>query len=919
MTTPLLTTKLHIPPIRSELVSRPRLTERLNEGTTRKLTLVSAPAGFGKTTLLSEWAAYLRLPIADFRLSVDSAEIANRKSQIQNRVAWVSLDKDDSDPARFWAYFIAALQTVQAEAGNAILAAFQSPQPPPIEMVLTTLINEIAAMPHHFALVLDDYHQIEAQPIHKALAFLLDHLPPQMHLVIAGRADPPLPLARLRGRGQLTELREDDLRFTPDEAAAFLNQVMGLNLSEQDVAALEARTEGWIVGLQLAALSMRGRQDVGQFVKSFTGSHRYILDYLIEEVFQQQSADVQDFLLRTSILNRLTAPLCDAVLDIRDWRLDIGPAQAQYPISNIQYPSYQMLEQLEAANLFIIPLDQERRWYRYHRLFADLLRHRLDRVCEPKQVALLHAQASQWYETNVFPADAVHHALAAHDWERAATLVQDLSGSLLERGEVMTLLGWLRALPDEVVRARPQLCLECSWALILTGQLDAAESYLAQAEQAAQDDAPSLGGIVAAQAYIARTRGDARRTIELSQQALTLLPQYDLSARSVVAVNLGIAHWSSGHLTEAEQALIEADHAAQQSGNMYVRLTALSFLGTIQAARGRLHQAAELFRQATRLGGQSPAIAHAHIEFSALLYEWNDLEAAADHPQRGIELSQRGGNVEVQISGYRVLARVRQAQGDASAALAALQKAHQLARDHDVTPFVRARNAAYHVQIALAQDDVAMAMHWAEQVTEDADAFPVYSFLCLTPVRLLLAQNEKAAAARQLEALYEMAVGAGWQFGVVEVRVLQALAAPTPTTALSFLADALTLAQPEGYVRTFVDKGEPMAALLREAASQGIATDYVDKLLAAFGVWEYGGMGVLPPLPHTQPLIEPLSDRELEVLQLLADGQTNHEIAQALCVSINTVKTHLKNIYGKLGVHNRREAAAKARELDLLP
>ncbi len=877
MATPLLTTKLYIPPVRPELVSRPRLIERLNAGllSRRKLTLISAPAGFGKTTLVTEWLSRAERPFA-----------------------WLSLDENDNDPARFLTYFLAALQRVDPNIGQAAQAMLQTPQPPPPEAFLTSLINDIAATPQPFVLVLDDYHLIHTLPIHQQLAFLLEHQPPQMHLGLVSREDPPLPLSRLRARGHTVEIRQDDLRFTEQETADFLRRVMRLGLSSTDIAALQQRTEGWIAGLQLAALSLRGRDDARQFVQSFTGSHRYILDYLIEEVFQQQSTDAQDFLLKTSILGRFTAPLCDAVAERDDSR--------------------EVLRGLEQANLFIVPLDESRQWYRYHRLFGELLRQQLRTVEMQDLVPFLHKRASRWYEAAGLPADAVYHALAGSDWERAATLILDVGESMLKRGEVVTLLGWFQALPDEEMRTRPELCLSYSWALILTSQLDAAKSYLGQAEGSArgepcrttQDEMALLGNIAAAQAYIARIRGDVRRTIELSQRALSLLPQTDPNARSIVALNLGIAHWSSGHLMEAERTLKEAEHAADKSGNTYARLTALSFLGVIQAARGRLHQAAESCWQAIRSGEKSPATALAHNDLSALLYEWNDLEAAADHLEQGIELGQRGGNVEIQIGGYRTLARVKQAQSDAPAALDALQKAHQLAREVDVHPLERARNAACHVQVALAQDDLATATRWAEQVTQDADSSPFYPLLGLTQARLLLAQDEQAAAAEQLEALYEKAVQAGWQFGVVEVRALQALAAPTPDEALAFLADGLALAQPEDYVRTFVDKGESMAALLREAASRDMATEYVRKLLAAFPH--------ISPRLHIPTLIEPLSDRELDVLRLLADGQTNREIAQALCVSVNTVKTHLKNIYGKLGVSSRREAAVKAKKLGLV-
>jgi len=897
---PLLATKLYVPPVRRGLVSRPRLIERLNAGLgrdrgfARRLTLISAPAGFGKTTLVAEWLQHIK--------KADNAGWA---------VTWLSLDEGDGDPARFFAYLIAALQRVDPAIGRTAEAMLQSPQPSPPESLLTALINDVAAAPRPFILVLDDYHLITVLSIHQQLAFLLEHQPPHMHLVIATREDPPLPLSRLRARGQMVDVRQADLRFTEQEAADFLQRAGHLQLSPADVLTLHRRTEGWIAGLQLAALSLQGSDDVSQLVRSFSGSHRYILDYLIEEVFRQQPPDVQDFLLKTSILDRFTAPLCDVVCAVGT---DVAARS----------DSRDILLALEQGNLFVIPLDESRRWYRYHRLFVDLLRQQLRTAGMQDLVSELHRRASRWYEAEGFPADAVHHALAASDWGRAAALILDVEEAMLKRGEVTTLFGWFRSLPDEEIRVRPQLCLSYSWALILTGQLEAAESYLGQAEEAARDAPALLGDIASAQAFIARARGDDRRTIELSQQALSLLPRDNLAGRSVVAVNLGIAHWSSSHLVEAERALTEASRAAQQSGNHYARLIALGFLGVVYAAQGRLRQAARLIRETIQSGGQSPATALAHNQLSALLYEWNDLEAAADHSQLGIELGRRGGNVEVQLGGYRTLARLKQAQGDAAAALEVLQEAHQLARESDVPPLERDRNAACHVRIALAQGDLAAATRWAEHVTHDADASPFYPLLGLTQARLLLAQDKKTEAAGQLAVWYETAARAGWQFGLVEVRVLQALAASTSDEALIFLAEALALADPEGFVRTFVDKGEPMAALLREAAARGIAPVYVAKLLAAFEGQAEGERRMPAPsrpalVPRPSSLVEPLTERELEVLQLLVEGQMYREIAQALCISINTVKTHLRNVYGKLGVHNRREAIVQAKELDLLP
>ena len=878
-----LTTKLHVPPARADRVPRPHLTERLNAGLTaqsggftRKLTLICAPAGFGKTTLAAEWL-----------------------SKADEPVAWLSLDEGDNDPVRFFTYLVAALQSVDPTIGRAAQAMLRSPQPPPQQALISTLINDLAASPGSCILVLDDYHLIHTLPIHQLLTFLLEHQPPSLHLTIVSREDPPMPLSRLRAQGHVAEIRQDDLRFRADEADHLLRHIMRLQLSASDVAALHERTEGWIAGLQLAALSLRGRDDVPEFVDSFTGSHRFVLDFLMEEVFQRQPPDVRDFLLRTSILDRLTAPLCDAVAGRDD--------------------SFELLLNLDHANLFVVPQDESRQWYRYHRLFADLLRHRLERVETRDAVARLHGEASRWYEQEGHQSDAIRHALAGSEWQRAGSLILRAADAMLRRGEVATLLEWCRALPEEELRGHLELYVAFGWALILTSELEPAESVLAEAARLAretldpEEEATVLLDITSAQAFVARTRGDDARTIELSRRALSLLPPEELAGRSVVAVNLGIAHWSSGQLAEAEQALREAEEAAAQSRNHYARLTAIAFLGAVRGAQGRLHEAAEWLRQAIRVGAGSPPAALAHDTLGALLYEWNDLEAAAKQLERGVEPVGRSGNVEIRIGGCRIRARLRQARGDEGGALEALEEAHALAREHDVSPLMCARNAACHAQIALAQGNLQTAMRWAERVTMDADGCRFYPLLGLTPARLLLAQGEKDTAAEELEHWHTVAAGAGWQFGAIEVRALQALAAPTTHEALTFLAAALALAEAEGYVRTFVDKGEPMAELLRQAVGRGLRPKYAVRLLEAFS------RPAPPPRLATQPLIEPLSERELEALALLADYLTYQEIAQALFISVNTVKTHLKNVYGKLGVHGRREAVDRAKELGLLP
>ena len=577
----------------------------------------------------------------------------------------------------------------------------------------------------------------------------------------------------------MVEIRQADLQFTVEETADFMRRVAQTELAPNDIAALQQRTEGWIAGLQLLALSLRGQDDVKRLVESFTGSHRYVLDYLVDEVFQRQSADVQDFLLKTSILDRLTAPLCNAVVERDDSR--------------------QVLLALEQANLFIIPLDPLREWYRYHHLFADLLQHRLQ-VESRYDVAQLHMRASQWYAENGFRADAIYHALAASDWERAADLILSIGSDMLKRGEVVTLLGWYQALPEDFVRAHPRLCFGYCWPLLLAEKTDAAESYLALAEQAAQGDPAFLGEIAATQAYAARVRGDGRRAVELSQRALSLLPQDDWGARSVVAMNLGMAYWYAGHLVGANQVLTEAREAAHRSGNSYAEATAQVFLCRIEAARGKLHRAATTYQQVIEEGGQLPIVALAQADLAKLLYEWNDLTAAADQAQQAIELSQRTGNVEFQIAGFRTLALIKQAQGNVPAAQAALQAISRLVQHPGISPSARWHALAYHVLIALAGDELDAASRWIEQFPplERVETLPDYVLLSQALARWLLTQGRRAACAELLGARYDKVSRAGFQTAIIETRALQALAASTPEASLTFLAEALRLAQSEG-------------------------------------------------------------------------------------------------------------------------
>jgi ATP/maltotriose-dependent transcriptional regulator MalT len=867
----LLATKLGVPPTRPDLVQRPRLVELLDQGLSSRLILISAPAGFGKTTLISEWISSLPRRALDFQC------------------AWLTLDEGDSDPVRFLNYLIQALRQIAPLIGQSVQGMLQSPQRPPPQALLTALINDIAALPDPFILVLDDYHLITELPVHQQMAFLLEHQPSQMHLVIVARQDPLLPLARLRARGQVVEIRQADLQFNMQETARFLRQMAQAELSAADIAAIQHRTEGWAAGLQLLALSIRGHEDLGPLMASFTSSSRYILDYLMEEVFQRQTARLQDFLLKTSVLERLTAPLCDAVTGRDDGR--------------------ETLLALERANLFIVALDPSQQWYRYHHLFGDLLRHRLETQARP-DIAELHRRASQWYQAQGYIADAIHHSLAARNWEQAATLIGQTSDEMLKRGEFATLIYWCRKLPDEMVRATPPLCMAYAWALLLAGQFDAAGELLEHTERLGQADQQLLGQVATAQAYLARARGDNQRLIEKSQQALALLPETERTSRGMLALNLGLAYWHEGRLEQALEILPVAQSTAQNAGNRMAELTAQIFSVRVLACRGALRQAAAAYQQVIQSGGQISIVALAHYDQGALHYEWNQLDKAEEHVHVGLEMSIHSGNVEFQIAGRILQAYIKVARRGAAAALERVETSYPLA--NTLPPSAHARVAACHTQIALALGDLDTAMRVGKDVPANVDAHPFYRFFGLTQQRLLIAQGQKHLASEQLAARLETASRAGWGYAVIAVRVLQSLAADKPQAALDFLAQALRSAQPEGMLRAFADAGEPLAPILQEAALRGIMPEYVGQILAAIR----GPRGPVAPSPS--PLVESLSERELAVLRLVAAGLSNREIAAKLIVSPGTAKSHVNHICGKLGARNRTEAVARAKELGLV-
>jgi LuxR family maltose regulon positive regulatory protein len=892
MATPLLATKLYRPRPRQTVVRRLRLLAQLRAGLDGPLTLLSAPAGFGKTTLLADGLADCSRP-----------------------VAWLSLEEGDGDLPRFLTYLVAALQTVDSTTG-AHLQGLLGANPPSAEFLLTALVNDLAARQQEIVLVLDDYHRAASPAVEQALTFLLEHLPTQLHLVLATREDPALPLARLRARGELTELRLAALRFTAEEAGAFLKQSLGLSLTTGEVAILETRTEGWIAGLQLAGLSLQGQTDPGRFLEAFGGSSQFVLDYLAEEVLQRQPERVQQFLLGTAILERLCGPLCEAVLLV-----PAGTGQAT-------------LEELERENLFVVPLDEDRRWYRYHQLFAELLRQRLRRrlaaapsgqeaagaggIAGVESESELHRRASEWYEAKGLELEAFEQAVAAQDNERAARLMEGKGMPLHFRGAIAPVLSWLKSLPRGVLDARPSLWVMYASALSMTNDLTGVEEKLKAAEAAlegAEQDETTrnlIGHIAAIRALLAATQYQADIVIAQSQLALEYLRPDNLPVRTATVWKLGWAYLMQGDRAAASQALSEAIALSKASGNTVIYLSALVGLGAVQEAELQLALAAETYQQALQQTGDlpRPGAGESHLGLARISYEWNDLAAAERHGQTGLQLTKQVESTDRYLVSEVFLARLQLARGDSAGAAARLAAAAQSARQHQF--------AARLPEIAAAQ-----VVTWLRQGHPAAAAQLAASYEDpLSRARVHLAHGDTAEALAVLGPWREEVEARGWPDARLQELLLEGLArwlAEQREQAVETVTEALALAEPAGCVRSFVDEGPVMAELLTEVAARGILPEYMEQLLAACAMEQereehrLAGSALAIPV-----LVEPLSRREEEVLRLIAQGLSNQEIAERLVVALDTVKGHNQKIFSKLQVQRRTEAVARARELGLL-
>jgi len=873
---------LHAPRPARRLVHRARLDNRLLKGDEPLLTLVSAPAGFGKTTLLAEWFVPGDRP-----------------------TAWLSLDTSDSDAGAFWSNLIASVQAVVPEAGSDALSLLEAGASA-LLAVTASLLNDLEAFATDLVVVLDDYHFIESQDVHESLAFLLEHVPPQVHFVIASRVDPALPLARMRARGELLELRAADLRFTPEEVSTYFSNSMGIDLDAREVGALEARTEGWIAALQLAALSMQGRDNIGDFIATFAGDDRFVVDYLVEEVLERQREEVRQFLLDTSILTRLTGPLCDAVT---------GGSGGKAT-----------LEALERANLFVVPLDDRRAWYRYHHLFADVLRVRLADQ-QPNRIRELHGRASDWYDAHADPAEAISHAMAGEHFERAARLIELATPMLRATRQEVAMRRWLEALPDDVLRARPVLCVTLAGTLMSLGEttgvqelLGAAETHLDGSGDAIvfdQHERARLPTQVAAfRAGLALLEGDVAAAMAHARHAVAVGADDDHLGQGYGKALLGLGHWASGDLDAARPLYLESIPHLDAAGHFADLLGMHLGLADIEVAQGRLRDAHRTFERGLEHARRHPGLrgtADMHVGLSEVLLERNELDDAAKHLQASADLGEHAGLPQHAYRWRVATARLRYAHGDVDEALELLDEAEPL-YNTDFSPAVRPV-AAIRARMHLARGDVDAARRWmtARGLTADDTVSYAREFELVTVARILLASGSGDDALGLLDRLVSAARQGGRGGTVIETLILQAVAhraLGNTTSAEQALNEALIAAEPEGYIRVFLDAGPTLPALLRAISSTGPAGTHAGRVLTA--------ASTPPPMAAKQRgLVDELSTRELDVLHLLRSNLSGPDIASELLVSLNTFRTHTKNIYAKLGVTSRREAVSRAAELGL--
>jgi LuxR family maltose regulon positive regulatory protein len=916
-----LQTKLNIPLLRPSLIERRQLIDKLSEGLfvegtqdtsrlfNRKLTLVSAPAGFGKTTLVSSWIQRLDAP-----------------------AAWLSLDEGDNEPNRFIYYVMAALRQVCGELADSALLLLQSPQPPPTETLLSLLINDLADMACQAILVLDDYHVIRELEVHKALTFLLDNQPPQLHLVIVSREDPAIPLHRLRGSGQLLGIYERELRFSPAEAAEFFDKTMGLNLTTGEVDALERRTEGWVAGLQLAALSMQDLPETRDFVASFAGDDRYISDYLIGEVFERQPALVQEFLLKTAILERFSPALCDVLLGVEVPGQRIGdPGQMT--------SSKAIIEHLDQSNLFIVSLDNKREWYRYHHLFADFLRLRL-REQPASEIVELHRRVAAWYARHGFTEEAIQHHLAVGDFAQAADLIERVGLRLIVQGQIRKMLDWLTRLPDDFLSTRPLLCVCQAWIFNITGQAAASEPLLKRAEETLKTTEPEQvrhiqGLIDTLRAYKARRQGNLTRSIQLLRQASDELSPNNLLVRSTVNLNLGFNYLITGQLAQADQALQLARADSQAAEAVYVTLITMALQANSYVAQGKLRRATALYEEAITYGlahnrdQPFPPAGYAYAGFGQVMYEQNEVEKAEQLLTQAVQLGESMADWSMVRRGLLPLAWLWQMRGDPAEARRLLKQAQEVVQQAE-SDRVEAQIEAQWARLQLKQaasdrSALATAATWAKKYRERQ---PNTSSYQEAPAQMILAEIELAQeqvdqAILRLNRSAESATAGGQNDNLIKIKTLQTIAYDAKgdhSKALEKLGEALALGEQEGYVRTFVDHGLPLRRLIQEATNSGMASDYINQLLSAF---PETAQVEIPSARPDRPLgdglpVEPLTERELSMLRLMAAGLSNREIAGELFLSVNTIKVYASRIYGKLGAHRRGEAVARAQELGLI-